>query len=218
MTTVTGYAPFILGNLYAYINDAVAVGSASSTNFQLQSSWGFTFEVQGTGFSGFSNGLPTAGSVTSLIQRDNSGSIIAIYENFTIAVAALFATFAPNALNGYELFQNLIFGGDDTINGSDVSAPGQVSYGFPFGDDVFGGAGNDVINGLAGADRLSGGDGNDTLEGGADNDQLDGGGGGDILNGGGGDDRIISFEGADAIDGGAGNDTSSFRARAKRSA
>ena len=83
--------------------------------------------------------------------------------------------------------------GDDTINGGDgddfgniTSYSGQVFVGGLFGGDgndfIDGGAGNDLLDGGAGNDSLSGGDGNDQLRGGAGTDLLKGGGGNDVYN------------------------------------
>jgi Ca2+-binding RTX toxin-like protein len=66
-------------------------------------------------------------------------------------------------------------GGDDTIDGSTLSAGGVV-----FTAD--GGAGNDSLVGGPGDDTLLGGDGDDTLTGGPGNDVLDGGAGDNVLN------------------------------------
>jgi Ca2+-binding RTX toxin-like protein len=68
-------------------------------------------------------------------------------------------------------------------------------------DRLFGGTGNDLIQGLGDNDILYGNSGDDTLKGGsdrdqlfgqADNDLLIGGSGGDVLNGGVGDDRLYA--------------------------
>ncbi len=75
------------------------------------------------------------------------------------------------------------------------------------GDDtVFGGAGQDVLDGAGGDDRLSGGDGQDALWGGAGDDRLHGGRGDDMLDGGTGDDIATGDQGNDRIALGAGND------------
>jgi Ca2+-binding RTX toxin-like protein len=97
-------------------------------------------------------------------------------------------TISLNEANG-ALPAAQLFGGDgnDTLNGGS-------------GDDfLFGQAGNDILNGKGGNDQLFGGDGNDTLDGGTGNDQLFGQGGNDrmIWNPGGGSDL---FEGGDGID------------------
>jgi Ca2+-binding RTX toxin-like protein len=66
------------------------------------------------------------------------------------------------------------------------------------GDLIVTGAGNDTINGTAGADNVNAGAGDDTVNGNAGDDILLGGTGNDTINGG---------TGADTMDGGAGNDT-----------
>jgi Ca2+-binding RTX toxin-like protein len=58
-------------------------------------------------------------------------------------------------------------------------------------DFIFGGFGDDTLQGLAGNDQLYGGDGNDLLWGGAGNDALIGGAGQDIMRGDGGVDLFF---------------------------
>lgn len=83
-------------------------------------------------------------------------------------------------------------------------------------ENVFGGAGNDIITGNAAAnllygnggnDTISGGDGSDLLDGGLGNDLLKGGNQDDVLSGGGGDDYLKGEGGNDVLDGGEGFDT-----------
>jgi Ca2+-binding RTX toxin-like protein len=91
-------------------------------------------------------------------------------------------------------------------------------------DAIFGGIGNDYINGEGslwwyygfggdyidgedGRDRISGDDGDDEIHGGAGNDRLDGGGGNDSLYGEEGNDVLYGGDGDDFLDGGDGNDT-----------
>lgn len=78
------------------------------------------------------------------------------------------------------------YGGDDTVNGSQVN------------DIISSGWGNDSLKGNAGNDFLNSEDGNDTLLGGTGNDSLYGGAGNDSLNGESGFDYLV---------GGIGNDT-----------
>jgi len=82
---------------------------------------------------------------------------------------------------------------------------------------IFGGAGNDRIDGAAGNDEINGGAGNDRIDGGTGNNVIDGGNGNDRITagtgetditGGAGDDVIMARNGqADLIDCGDGNDT-----------
>ncbi|NJC37534.1 Ca2+-binding RTX toxin-like protein [Xanthomonas arboricola] len=83
------------------------------------------------------------------------------------------------------------------------------------GATLFGGAGNDSINGAEGNDNIDGGDdndllagmgGNDSINGGAGDDRIAGGKGEDVLSGGAGADQILGGLGRDVISGGEGND------------
>jgi len=84
------------------------------------------------------------------------------------------------------------------------------------GDDfALGGEGNDIITDLGGNDVLKGGPGNDALDGGIGNDIFMGGDGSDFINGGAndnesfagpGNDFIIAGQGADAVFGDGGDD------------
>src|SRR5207244_5183477 len=70
-------------------------------------------------------------------------------------------------------------------------------------DLIYGGVGDDVLDGAGGNDSIYGESGNDVLTGGAGNDQLFGGDGGDTFN---------VFDGyADTIDGGAGDNATDTR-------
>lgn len=72
--------------------------------------------------------------------------------------------------------------GDDHLIGKDVTTQ--------FGDSLYGGSGNDLIEGLAGDDQLGGDAGDDTLLGGSGNDYLTGDVGNDVYNGGSGNDKL----------------------------
>nr|WP_322710474.1 DUF4347 domain-containing protein [Nostoc sp. ChiSLP03a]MDZ8211571.1 DUF4347 domain-containing protein [Nostoc sp. ChiSLP03a] len=98
-------------------------------------------------------------------------------------------------------------GNDTLISIEQVTLTGGVSdnifdaSGFSLGKVyLYGGVGNDTLNGGAGNDYLYGGDGNDLLNGGAGNDYLYGQGGADIfvIASGNGTDTIYSFQ--DGID------------------
>lgn len=79
-------------------------------------------------------------------------------------------------------------------------------------DTLFGGAGNDLINGQQQDDDLFGQSGNDTLFGGDGFDLLDGGTGNDTLFGGNSGDTLIGGAGIDVMDGGTGFDVFEFNA------
>lgn len=83
------------------------------------------------------------------------------------------------------LIKHIMYGGNDTVYGSQVN------------DIIQGGAGNDSIAGNGGDDFIAGQDGNDSMIGGIGNDTIYGGAGNDTLNG---------QTGYDYLYGGAGND------------
>lgn len=91
---------------------------------------------------------------------------------------------------------------EDTIRGGagkDVISAGPVDD--VAGDKMFGGAGDDMINGYKGVDVLRGGKGDDSLYGGDNLDKLHGGSGDDIVVGGTGSDTIIGGKGNDQLSG-----------------
>lgn len=78
---------------------------------------------------------------------------------------------------------------------------GDVLYGTPVVDKIFGGKGDDTIYGGAAGDELRGGSGIDTLRGNAGNDLIYGGSGNDKISGKGGNDRLYGGYGNDNIHG-----------------
>ena len=94
--------------------------------------------------------------------------------------------------------QNIAFGGDsaDSLVGSDINALGDHLYGGGGNDTIDGKSGDDYIEGNDGGDALYGGSGRDTLIGGTGNDSLYGGSGGDTyyFNSGAGTDTIIDSD------------------------
>lgn len=88
--------------------------------------------------------------------------------------------------------------GDDFIDASALPAAIRVSVLADAGHDiVFGGGGNDFINGAQDGDRVWGGAGNDWIRTGI---------GGDDIRGGPGNDKLVGVEGHDTVHGGAGRD------------
>ena len=95
-----------------------------------------------------------------------------------------------------------------TILGVVHGTPGNdsIAGGGNDGQTVYGGAGNDTINGTGENDLIYGGSGGDTIKGNNGGDTIYGGSGNDTINGNNGDDTVVGGFGADALTGGAGND------------
>ncbi|MDA1163250.1 MAG: hypothetical protein O3B13_09125 [Planctomycetota bacterium] len=93
--------------------------------------------------------------------------------------------------------------GNDTVIGS---ANADQIFGGDGNDSLNGGLGNDLVNGEADDDQGFGGDGDDTLLGGSGDDTLDGEGGDDDIRGHAQNDVLTGGVGNDTIDGGAGID------------
>lgn len=104
----------------------------------------------------------------------------------------------PGAVGNDDLIYG--FGGDDSI----IAGDGR--------DDIYGGLGNDTIDGGANDDRILGNRGDDSIVGGAGNDDIQDGLGRDVIDGGAGDDTIRLSDGSpddgdDSVIGGTGSDT-----------
>ncbi len=95
-------------------------------------------------------------------------------------------------------FKNIIA----TNNGDDIDASGT-----PFGVNIQGLGGDDILRGTDSDDAISGGEGKDTIFGQGGKDNLNGGGGDDTIEGGGGEDTIEGNDGNDTLRGGDANDT-----------
>jgi Ca2+-binding RTX toxin-like protein len=128
----------------------------------------------------------------------------------------LYASPGGDALSSYVTeLENKVFGGDDTIYGTNVNfdyswwnGDQKISI-FPDGtdDQIESFGGNDTVYGLAGDDYIKGGAGNDMLAGNLDNDTLQGGSGNDTLWGGMGNDCVVGNQDDDMLYGNDGNDT-----------
>ena len=99
--------------------------------------------------------------------------------------------------------QDLVLGQDILFGG----AGQDVLDGLMGDDQLFGGTDDDILYGREGQDRLAGNAGQDILYGGIDNDDLYGGAGNDQLIGDEGDDYLEAGSGDDVLQGGHGNDT-----------
>ncbi|WP_269769733.1 cadherin domain-containing protein [Flavisphingomonas formosensis] len=132
-------------------------------------------------------------------------------QNFTISVSnvdempTLTGTPGDDVITAPSNDTTTIYGGDgnDTLNGAGGN---DTLYGGN-GDDILNGMdGDDTLYGEAGNDTLSGGNGSDTLYGGDGTEVLNGNDGDDILNGGAGDDQLYGGAGSDTLNGNDGND------------
>ncbi len=97
---------------------------------------------------------------------------------------------------------DLFSAGGDTV--------GVNAYGRGGDDTMWGGLGDDMLDGGDGVDIIYGDTGDDTIYGGAGNDTIDGNTGRDVIYGGSGDDLVLARGGVDTTDGGAGTDTIDF--------
>lgn len=112
-------------------------------------------------------------------------------------------------LYGHDGFSDEMFGGDgnDTMNGL---GGGDTCYGGGGNDRFSGGRGDDTAFGGLGNDDLRGNGGDDVLKGEDGNDALRGNNGDDELYGGASADTLFGGRGADLLDGGAATDTASY--------
>ncbi|MBL4749898.1 MAG: Hint domain-containing protein [Amylibacter sp.] len=168
--------------------------------------------------------------------QGNAGQDNLDYSNSGAAVNVDLST---SELSGGDADNDTILGGIDGVIGSDFD---DVLTGFDqqgtdpadtYTNELFGGAGDDVITGLGGDDVLDGGTGDDEIYGGGGDDEITGGAGNDFVEGGAGDDVIDTsgpnstgfnpaldlgfpglvtpdadpFNDRDVVYGGAGNDT-----------
>ncbi|WP_269062031.1 calcium-binding protein [Salipiger marinus] len=173
-------------------------GTNSATRYSWITPDGHDIQANGTGISWSSPaGTPLTGTVTSLsVDFDDNNNTDFTVTGFSASLVEM--TTGNNLLGA-------VFGGNDTINGSDF---GDTLKGVAGDDRIFAGNGNDDVYGGIGNDSLDGGAGADTLRGEAGNDTLIGGSGADSLSGGEGNDLLIDDGlNVDTLDGGAGNDT-----------
>ncbi len=144
-------------------------------------------------------------------------------------------TFAPLDIDGPDADgQDTILGGagDDTIVGGSFSDGVDTDDGIvqasetrtatddafiaifphPYANEIWAGAGNDIVFAADFGDTIGGGAGDDQIFGGAGADLLFGGAGNDLVEGGAGNDRIYGSAGSDGIYGGEGEDIFYFAA------
>jgi serralysin len=196
-----------------------AVQSETSTEMVVNVGGGFVEHLTGTDLVYNGLGQLVGGTITGLEEHE-------LFQNvdYTDVRVSGFAIDAGQLLDWARTGNNAaalqaIFGGDDTITGSngDDYLTGLSGHDVVFGgmgsDTLIGGDGNDHLYGQSpsggtdGNDSISGGNGSDYIQGNAGNDTLDGGAGSDRIYGGANDDSIIGGDGNDTINGNRGNDT-----------
>jgi len=163
-----------------------SVTSENSTQAVVDVGGGFVEHLTGTGFSYNAVGRLVGGTITGIAEHE-------IYQgvDYTDVTVSGFAIGAAQLLDWARTGDNAaalqaIFGGDDTITGSN-------------GDDYLTGlSGHDVVVGGAGSDTLIGGDGNDHLYG---QSAVGGSDGADSISGGNGSDYLQGNAGNDTLDG-----------------
>ena len=102
-------------------------------------------------------------------------------------------------------------GGSITLQGVTATDLTADMFNLPDGTAgyyIYGGSGDDALEGTRGHDNIFGQEGDDAISGGIGHDWLFGGEGADTLGGGEGNDLLIGGEGNDTLDGGEGNDWS----------
>ncbi len=143
--------------------------------------------------------LANGSSASYLNGGDGRDIIYGNYKNSTLIGGAgqdtIYGNYVDDTLSSYD--GDALYGrsGNDYLAG----------YGFHV-YQLYGGDGNDTLNGGSNADALDGGFDDDIIWGHEGNDDIQGSFGNDYLNGGAGSDRIHANAGSDTIDGGTGND------------
>ena len=131
--------------------------------------------------------------------RINTPFTNGMWREFNLAVTGpnanyLIGTSGSDFISGFAGNQTLVGGGGDDAMTASRFDDQVSSYGALVGDKLYGGDGQDELNGRGGNDSLYGGSGDDTLAGNGGNDMLDGGAGSDkALFGGNFSDYDISF-------------------------
>jgi VCBS repeat-containing protein len=191
-----------LGDTLTYSGSAT--GTYGSFVVNADGSWGYTLANGSTAVQDLTASDHVTDTFTVTVSDDHGGSTtqtVTINVNGAdepiVVVTPAPVTTTDNAGADANNFNSNGNPASQTLNGQN----GTVA------DTIYGGAGNDTIDGKNGNDTLYGGSGNDTLIGGQGDDTLYGGSGSDTIEGGSGDDAIYGGVGADTLTGDAGNDT-----------
>lgn len=128
-----------------------SVTGASSTEIDVMDG-DYSARILGEGFDFAGNG--TVHEVIASFQGDEVFDI----SGLNLALAQL-----QEDKNDTQALIDDVFGGKDTIRGSNDKHDGDGLYGFGGNDKISGGKGGDTIVGGAGTDQLTGGDGDDSF-------------------------------------------------------
>lgn len=223
MAVLTGAGAQIFGDnpvdLGALVdNGTVGVGTPTSTAFSARNAgFGLQWNFTGSGFSGFIDGFPSAGTITGVTFTRPGSSVTISGTSVSVPTVVLllnvndFAGITALMLANADTLTGTAF--DDQLNGF---AGNDSATGGAGSDGILGGAGLDSLFGESGDDRINGGADNDLIDGGDNNDYLLGGAGADTLIGGAGDDTLVRLgsdgAAADVLDGGAGVDRAQYAA------
>jgi VCBS repeat-containing protein len=169
---------------------------------------------------GYGTFTMTATGVWTYRLDDTNGVVQALDVGDTLT-----DTFTVTAIDGTAQQVTITIHGasDADPNDFDYLATGTVVisdppfvYGTPGGDSIagggndgqiiYGGAGNDTLNGTGKGDNIYGGSGNDTIKGNDGDDTIYGGSGSDTINANNGNDTIIGGFGSDSLTGSNGDD------------
>ena len=154
----------------------------------------------------------TLNNANSAVQALNVGDTLT--DTFTVTTADGTAQVVTITINGASDADPNDF--DSLATGTDVISDPPYVYGTPGGETIagggndgqiiYGGAGDDTINGTGRSDLLYAGSGNDTIKGNDGDDTIYGGSGSDTINGNNGSDTIVGGYGADDLTGSNGDD------------
>jgi Ca2+-binding RTX toxin-like protein len=143
--------------------------------------------------------LVVAGADADLIRVENLDPV-----TVRLTVSGVFFDYDRTDLKAIEVQAGA---GNDLVEFmSDVQVSAAL-FGGDGDDTLQGAAGSDALDGGLGNDLISGGDGQDTLSGAAGLDTMDGAAGDDLIDGGEDDDSLIGGDGADTLWGDNGADT-----------
>lgn len=217
---------YFVSNRDGVLGDFTTIVSKSSTEMVIDEGMGYVAHLTGHDVTYDAFGEVTGGTITGISETRYGQTTYDITDlNVDAARYYMFAssgtvTEGPNTYSATVFALPLMFGGNDTFNGTEHAdkVASMDGHDYVFGGDgadtIDGGGGNDHLFGESalggrpdGADSISGGTGDDYIQGNAGNDTLAGSWGNDRIQGGADDDVIRGDDGNDSINGNKGNDT-----------